>query len=127
MSIAVVYGVGSIFVQALIASLLFSLLLRFTSLTEQSLTYVIMAVTFLSMFIGGFISGAKGKSQGLLLGGGTGLVYLLIIFLFQYLGHDTLFSLKQWIYYICFALTAAMGGILGVNMSGGGSSKDSYS
>jgi putative membrane protein (TIGR04086 family) len=119
MSVAIIYGVTSIFVLAIIASFIFSLLLRFTSLTESSLNLGMMIVTFLSMFIGGFISGGKGKKQGIILGGGTGLLYLAIIVLFQYLGQDSLFSAKQWIYYACFAITATMGGILGVNMKGG--------
>ncbi len=119
MGSAVLYGVISIFILAVISSLVFSLLLRFTSLTESSLTYPIMAASFISLFIGGFISGGRGRRQGWLLGGGTGLLYTLLVFLFQYLGHDALFSLKQLIYHVCFTLTAMMGAILGVNMSGG--------
>ena len=46
MSVAVIYGVGTIFAVAMIASFFFSILLRFTSLTESSLTYVIMLVLF---------------------------------------------------------------------------------
>lgn len=118
MSLAIIYGVTTIFILAIIASLIFSIILRFTALTESSLSLVMMIVTFLSLFIGGFISGGKGKKQGILLGGGTGILYLAIILLFQYLGHDTFFSAKQWIYYICFVITATMGGILGVNMKG---------
>jgi putative membrane protein (TIGR04086 family) len=101
----------------MIASLIFSMLLRFTSVTENSLTYVFMAASFISIFIGGFISGGKGQKQGLLLGGGTGLLYMLIVFLFQYLGQDSLFTVKQWIYHACFILTAMMGGVLGVNIN----------
>lgn len=81
-----------------------------------------MALSFFSLFIGGFISGGKGKKQGWLLGGGTGLIYTLIVFLYQFLGLDTLFTTKQLIYNGCFIVTAMMGGILGVNMSGGASS-----
>lgn len=119
MSVAIIYGVTSIFSFAIIASLIFSILLRFTTLTESSLSVIMLIVTFLSLFIGGFISGGKGKKQGILLGGGTGILYLVIIILFQYLGHDSQFSANQWIYYICFLITATMGGILGVNMKGG--------
>ena len=118
MSVAIIYGVTSIFILAIIASLIFSILLRFTAVTESSLSLVMMIVTFLSLFIGGFISGGKGKKQGIVLGGGTGILYLAIILLFQYLGHDSFFSIKQWIYYVCFVITATMGGILGVNMKG---------
>ena len=76
-------------------------------------------MSFISMFVGGFISGGKGKKQGWLLGGGTGLAYAVVVLLFQYLGHDTLFTLKQLIYYICFIITSMMGAILGVNLSSG--------
>ncbi|USK58933.1 TIGR04086 family membrane protein [Peribacillus asahii] len=119
MSFAILYGVSTIFVLAIIASLIFSTLLRFTALTESSISLVVMIVTFLSIFIGGFVSGGKGRKQGILLGGGTGIVYLAIILLFQYLGHDSLFSVKQWVSYGCFVVTATMGGILGVNISKG--------
>lgn len=119
MSVAIIYGVASIFILAMIASLVISILLRFTALTESSLSLFMMIITFLSIFIGGFITGGIGKKQGILLGGGTGLFYLAIILLFQYLGHDTLFTVKQWIIYICFIITSIMGGILGVNIKGG--------
>ncbi|WP_409301898.1 TIGR04086 family membrane protein [Peribacillus sp. SCS-155] len=114
---AILYGVAAIFMIGIAASLLFSILLRFTSMKESSLTYVIMAVSFAALFIGGFISGGKGKKQGWMLGGATGLLYLLTVFLYQYLGHDMLFSAKQWVYHGCFVITAMMGGILGVNLS----------
>nr|WP_204540664.1 TIGR04086 family membrane protein [Peribacillus deserti] len=119
MGSALLYGVSSIFILAIVSSFIFSILLRFTSLTESSLTYPIMIVSFISMFVGGFISGGKGKKQGWLLGGGTGLAYAAVVLLFQYLGHDSLFSIKQLVYYICFMLTSMMGAILGVNLSGG--------
>ena len=67
MSVAIIYGVTTIFILAIIASLIFSILLRFTALTESSLSLVMMIVTFLSLFIGGFISGGKGKKQGILI------------------------------------------------------------
>ncbi|KAB2338992.1 TIGR04086 family membrane protein [Cytobacillus depressus] len=113
---AVLYGVIAVFVLAIISSLLFSLLLRFTSLQESSLQFVITAISFVSLFIGGLISGGKGRQKGWLLGGMTGLIYSIIIFLFQYLGFDKLFDMQQMIYHTCYTLTAMMGGILGVNM-----------
>nr|WP_322091005.1 TIGR04086 family membrane protein [Cytobacillus massiliigabonensis] len=93
------------------------MLLTFTSLQESSLQFVVTAISFVSLFIGGFISGGKGKQKGWMVGGLTGLSYSIIIFLFQYLGQDSLFNLQQVIYHVCYILTAMMGGILGVNMS----------
>ncbi|WP_331456722.1 TIGR04086 family membrane protein [Bacillus sp. FJAT-27916] len=116
---AILYGVVTIFIMAAVFSLFFSLILRFTNVAESSLTYIIMILSFLTLFIGGFIAGGKGKKQGWLLGGGTGLIYTLIVFLYQYLGLDALFTSKQLIYNACFIVTAMMGGVLGVNLSGG--------
>jgi putative membrane protein (TIGR04086 family) len=79
------------------------------------------ALSFIGLFGGGFLSGGKRKQKGWLIGGITGLVYSLVIFLFQYLGYDRIFNLEQLIYYICYTLISMMGGILGVNLSGGNS------
>lgn len=117
MGVSILYGIVTIFLVAIVSSLIFSLILRFTSTTESSLQFIVTAVSFISLFIGGFISGGKGKAKGWLLGGGTGLIYSVVIFLFQYLGHDSLFSVEQTIYHTCYMLVAMMGGILGVNMT----------
>jgi putative membrane protein (TIGR04086 family) len=117
MGVSILYGVVVIFLVAVISSLIFSLILQFTSTREASLQFIVTAVSFISLFIGGFVSGGKGKTKGWLLGGGTGLLYSLVIFLFQYLGKDSLFSMEQVIYHTCYMLVAMMGGILGVNMT----------
>jgi putative membrane protein (TIGR04086 family) len=114
---AVLHGFIAILLLAMVSSLIFSLILQLTSIQESGLQIVITAISFISLFVGGFISGGKGKEKGWLLGGATGLLYSLVIFLFQYLGYDRLFSNAQLIYHTCFILIAMMGGILGVNLT----------
>ncbi|MCA1056284.1 TIGR04086 family membrane protein [Rossellomorea aquimaris] len=116
---AVLYGTLTIFLIAVLASFVFSMMLRFTELTENSISLFITIVSFLALFIGGFMSGGKGKMKGWMLGGATGSIYTIIVLLFQYLGHDSLFSVEQMVYHGCYIVTAMMGGILGVNLSGG--------
>ncbi|WHX99441.1 TIGR04086 family membrane protein [Neobacillus sp. DY30] len=111
------YGLIFIFLFAIISSLLFSIILRFTSVQESSLQYIVTAVSFIGLFGGGFLSGGKRKQKGWLIGGLTGFIYSFIIFLSQYLGYDRLFDVEQVIYHICYTLIAMMGGILGVNMA----------
>lgn len=111
-------GTIAIFLILIVASLIFSFILRFTSAQESSFQVVTTVITFIALFIGGFVTGGKGKEKGWLIGALTGIFYTIIIFLFNYLGHDQLFSGKQIIYHICFIVTAMMGGILGVNMTG---------
>ena len=115
---AVLYGTISIFIFAIISSSIFAFILRFTALQETSIQYVITAMSFIALFIGGFIAGGKGQQKGWFLGGVTGFIYALLIFLYQILGLDSLFNVEQIIYYVCYILISMMGGILGVNLSG---------
>ncbi|MCA1031886.1 TIGR04086 family membrane protein [Bacillus timonensis] len=117
MGLATLYGVATIFVIIFVFSLLFSLLLKFTSLQESSLSWVILVVSFLALFIGGFVSGGKGKEKGWLMGGATSVIFTLIVFLFQYLGYDSTFSSEQSFYHLVFMGVAVLGGIIGVNMT----------
>lgn len=117
--VSVIYGVFTIFLLAVIFSLIFSLILTFTDTQEKSIKLLVTIISFFSVFAGGFICGGKGKHKGWVLGGATGLLYSLIIFLYQYLGHGSIFSLEQLVYFTCYTLTAMMGGVLGVNLMGG--------
>lgn len=114
--IAVLQGVLSIFIIVIVSSMILALLLKATSLTEQSLTWVILTLSFLALFVGGFISGGKRRERGWITGAGTGVLFTLIVFLIQYLGYQTSFSLEQLFYHLGYIGTAVIGGIFGVNM-----------
>lgn len=117
MGSSILYGIITIFIVFIICSFIFSILLKFTTVQESSIQFIVTAISFITLFVGGFVSGGKGKQKGWLLGGLTGLVFSLIIFLFQFLGYDRLFNVEQLIYHTCYIITAMMGGILGVNMT----------
>lgn len=114
---ALLIGVVSIFIIAIFTSLILSVVLQFSSLTEGSINYLVTAISFVSLFMGGLLAGRKRKENGWLIGLLTGLIFSFIVYLFQYLGLDTHFSAEQFIYHACFTLTAMMGGILGVNLA----------
>jgi len=116
---AILYGVLTTFIIVLTSSVVLSLLLRFTKIQESSLTWIILTLSFLALFIGGFVSGGKGKQKGWLVGGGTGLLFTLLVFLVQFLGYpQTSFSLEQMAYHIGYITVAVLGGVIGVNMTG---------
>jgi len=114
---ALVYGVATIFVLAALVSFVFSLLLKWTDIHESSLTWVIFAVSVISMFIGGIVAGGKSQEKGWLAGGLTSLLFTALIFLFQFLGIEKPFTAEQWLYHLVFFVAAALGGIVGVNLS----------
>ncbi len=59
----VLYGLVAIFAVMLLTSLAISLLLTVTSMEESSFSWLITALSFLSLFAGGFISGGKAKEK----------------------------------------------------------------
>ncbi|MCT8139535.1 TIGR04086 family membrane protein [Anaerobacillus sp. CMMVII] len=111
-----VYGLVTILLIILSVSFIISLLLRFTSLTETSFSWVIMVLTFVALIIGGFVSGGKSKQKGWMVGAGTGLLYSLLVFLVQYLGYNATFSMEQYLFHGGFVFAAIIGGVLGVNV-----------
>lgn len=115
---AILYGVITTFVIVLTTSIVLSLLLRFTNIQESSLTWVILTLSFFALFIGGFVSGGKGKQKGWLVGGGTGVLFTLLVFLVQFLGYQASFSIEQMAYHIGYIIIAVLGGVIGVNMTG---------
>lgn len=117
MSMSIMYGVSLIFILGACISLFFSLIFQFTDTEEMAVQTVTTILSYIVVFIGGIFCGGKGKSKGWLIGGLTGTTYALIIFLFQYLGLNQLFTWEQALYYGCYILTAMTGGVLGVNLT----------
>ncbi|GAF65901.1 TIGR04086 family membrane protein [Alkalihalobacillus trypoxylicola] len=115
---AVVFGLFTIFVIAIVFSLVASLLLSMTNLTEHSLDWLIKVVAFIAILMGGMVAGAKSKSKGLLIGALTTILFTLVIFLAQYLGYDQAFTTEQYLYHGGYLLVGAFGGMIGVNLFG---------
>ncbi|TWI56264.1 TIGR04086 family membrane protein [Halalkalibacter nanhaiisediminis] len=114
---AVLVGLTTVLVIVLSFSFVISLVLSFTSFTEQSVSWLILTAAFIAMFLGGVMSGAKAKERGLMAGASTALLFSLITFLIQFLGYDSSFTSEQYMYHGGYLLVAALGGIIGVNLS----------
>ncbi|MCI3196361.1 TIGR04086 family membrane protein [Bacillus sp. HU-1818] len=114
----ILYGLIVIFAAMLATSLAISLLLTATSLQESSFNWLVTALSFLSLFIGGFISGGKAKEKGWMIGALTSICFSLIILLFQYLGFGKTFTGEQLLFHLGFLGICMLGGIFGVNLRG---------
>ncbi|WP_112181458.1 MULTISPECIES: TIGR04086 family membrane protein [Paraliobacillus] len=112
---ALLHGWIVILAILLLASLILSLLLRFTSLGASTLSGTTTIISFLALFAGGWVAGLKAGEKGWLIGILTSLGFSLFIFLYQYLGLQTVFSLSQILYHTGFLVTGLVGAIFGVN------------
>lgn len=114
--IALLYGWIVVLGLVLISSIILAFFLRFTSFNEPTLSWITLSVGLISLFIGGFIAGLKGRVKGWLIGAIVGIGFTLFTFLIQYLGYQQSFTMNQSIHHIGYIVAALMGGIVGVNL-----------
>ncbi|RDW19293.1 TIGR04086 family membrane protein [Oceanobacillus arenosus] len=115
---ALLYGWIVVFSLILLSSIILALLFRFTAFDENSLSWIALTIGFITLFIGGFIAGAKGKMKGWIIGGLIGLGFTLFTFLVQYLGYQHGFSMEQTLTHLGYMVAAVIGSVIGVNIFG---------
>ncbi|MBM7837994.1 putative membrane protein (TIGR04086 family) [Alkalihalobacillus xiaoxiensis] len=114
---AILTGTGVSIGIALCASAMMATLLKFTSLTEHSVGWVMVAAALLALFIGGFIAGGKSGTKGWLAGALCALIFSAIVLAISYLGYNETISVKQLLLFASYGGIAALGGMIGVNLS----------
>ncbi|MFC4618127.1 TIGR04086 family membrane protein [Camelliibacillus cellulosilyticus] len=111
------YGIIAAFFIILIAALIMTTLLKFTSMTETSLSKAPLIISLIALFIGGLIAGIKMKEKGLMVGVSTGLLYSALIYLILFLGFDRDIGLNQYMLAVANMAVTGMGGVIGVNVT----------
>lgn len=111
----VLLGLGVIVGSVLAGSVIITLLLRYTALSEVNLPYFTYGINGISILAGGWLAGAKSQKRGWLSGGLTGLFYVLLIFLIGFLAFDTSMRVQPLLFTVCVVSLSALGGILGIN------------
>jgi putative membrane protein (TIGR04086 family) len=97
-------------------ALLLSLILKFSSMQENSLPMSAMAVHGCASLAGGFSSGKRSGRKGWYFGGALGILYALIIILVGFLSVNAGFSSHTWKLLAVVIPAGALGGIIGVNL-----------
>lgn len=93
-----------------------STLFNYFGLFNNSIMKIVkIIIPIVSMFIGGFIIGKKQGKNGWLEGLKLGLIFLLILTLFNMFGLNGSFSIKMVIYYLILTIATILGSIVGVN------------
>lgn len=109
-------GIGiSIFITA-ICFFVFSILLTYTNLSENTITPTIIIITGISVLIGSSIGNVKIKKNGIINGAIIGGGYILILYLISSLINvEFTLNFKSIIMIIVGILFGIFGGIMGVN------------
>ena len=100
----------------LILLFIFSAILTYTNISENTINPAVLVITAISVLIGSMISSLKKKKNGFINGGIVGFIYFLILYLLSgILGNECSFSIYSIAFIIICILFGIIGGIIGVN------------
>jgi len=101
----------------LIGLLIFSVILTYTDIKENTMKPVIIVITAISILIGSGISTRKIKKRGLINGGIVGLIYVLTLYIISSITGSG-FNLGMYAIMMMIAgiIAGVLGGIIGVNI-----------
>lgn len=109
-------GVGISLITTFILLIIFSILLTYTNISENTITPVIIIVTAISILIGSSIGNLKMQKNGILNGGAVGGIYIIILYLISSLLNWKFGLNLQSIIMIAVGIVfGILGGIVGVN------------
>ena len=109
-------GIGISFLITIICLFIFSILLTYTNISENTITPTIIIMAGISVLIGSSIGNVKIKKNGIINGAIIGGGYILILYLISsLLNVEFSLNLKSVIMIIVGIVFGVFGGIMGVN------------
>lgn len=115
--VTILKGVGIAFILTLVLVFVYSVILTYTNISENTIYPVILFITALSILISSSVSTIKIKKNGIINGGLIGLIYILVLYVISST-INTGFAMNL----SCLAIMGAaivggmIGGIVGVNI-----------
>ena len=109
-------GVGISLIATIILLIIFSILLTYTNIPENTINPVIMIITAISILMGSSLGNIKIRKNGLINGAIIGAIYILTIYLISSILNWRFSLNSQSIIMIIIAVIfGILGGIIGVN------------
>lgn len=96
--------------------IVFAMLLTYTSLSENTITPIVLAIVGLSILLGSYLSTKKINKKGILNGAMVGVIYMLILYIISsVIFMDFSINARSIIMIVCGIIAGIIGGIIGVN------------
>lgn len=112
-SISFLYIIGV----TIVLTFIMTLLNYFNIITGSVLTITKIIITFIAIFIGGFIIGKKSKTKGWLEGIKIGIIILIILSIINFLILKVNFEFRIILYDIIILFSCTFGSIIGINLN----------
>ena len=112
----ILIGSGISILITIIALIVFSILLTYTNISENSIPAVVILLTSISILIGATMATTSLKKNGIVNGMMVGLIYILVIYLLSsIIEKDFSLNIQSILMIISSIVAGGIGGIIGVN------------
>ena len=108
-----------ILIPILILTFVITIFSYFNLINDKVVSIFKIIIPIVSMFIGGFYIGKKSNKKGYLEGLKLGLIFSIILIIFNYLALDNSFKSKYLLFYIILIISTILGSMIGVNKKRG--------
>ena len=109
--VSFLFSLGCLF----LFTFLVTILNYFNIFNSNLVSILCIIIPVLSLFVGGFVVGKRSRKKGWLEGLKYGIIFLIILALFNYLGLQNSFVLKNLFYYGILLIASIFGSMFGIN------------
>ena len=111
-SFSIIYIIASL----LILTFITTVLSYFNIIGDKTTSLFKIFIPVISLFIGGFNIGSKSNKKGWLEGLKVGLIYLVLLIIFDFLAFNNSFEIKNILYYIIIVISGILGSMVGISI-----------
>lgn len=108
---SILYIIGFI----LFLTFILTLFSYFNILSSKVVSIFKILIPIISLFIGGFYLGKRSNKKGWFEGLKLGLIFLILLVIFEFLALNINFEVKNILYYLIILASTSFGSIVGIN------------
>lgn len=108
---SLIYIISSI----LILTLFITILSYFNIMGDKVVSIFKIIIPIISLLIGGFYIGKRSIKKGFIEGLKLGLIFCIVLAIFNYLGLGISFKVKYLLFYLILIVTSVLGSMIGIN------------
>lgn len=108
---SLIYSIGSLS----IITFIITIFNYFNIISDKIIPIFNILIPIISLFIGGFYMGKKSNNKGYLEGLKLGMVFSILLLIFNFLTLSNSFKFKYLLFYLIIIVSSIMGSMIGIN------------
>ena len=111
LGISLLYIIGTI----LVLTFIISIFSYFNIINDKIVSIFKIIIPIISLLIGGFYMGKRSIKKGFLEGIKLGVIFSLILIIFNFLAFGNSFKFKYLLFYLILIISSVLGSMIGIN------------